>query len=597
MNRLALGLSIVLAGIIPAAAQTRYTIDLAHGAAGWLDVTAEADCPAPSCEWRMPVWSATYQVRDFAQHIHRIEAFDAADQGPLAIRRLGPSRWEAPGAPGRRVAVRYRIRADRPGPFGAYVDGEQLTLNLSQVLLYPAAERNRPAWLGFAHKPEGFGEALALEPADGGYRAESYDRLVDTPVLLGRFEETSFEVDGATLRVVAAGAPTRSVISELQATLRRLAKAAGQLMDGLPFERYTMIYVFSDEDGGGMEFRNGSIIFGPADCRQCALPGLTAHELFHLWNVKRIRPASMEPVRFDEPIPTPSLWFAEGVTSTYAEYLQISAGLAGPNSLPGRIERLINEYESRPATRTQSAEQAGIEAWFERYPEYGRADRSASYYLQGEIIGHLLDLEIRHATANHASLDDVMRRLNRDYAEHGRPFEDLEAIERVATEVASTDMAPTLESLVRSADPVPWERYLGYAGYRLAEEETVRADAGMTLSNAAGQGVVVAEVAVGGPAEDAGLRRGDRLLRVDGHRITGGSYDAIDRFEKLIGRRAELLIDRSGRLRTLEIAAAAHTERRWRIVSLERLTDLQRAVRSGWLNRRTAGRGGGSASE
>ena len=221
----------------------------------------------------------------------------------------------------------------------------------------------------------------------------------------------------------------------------------------------------------------------------------------------------MEPVRFDEPIPTPSLWFVEGVTSTYAEYLQISAGLAGPNSLPGRMERLITEYESRPATRTQSAEEAGIEAWFERYPEYGRADRSASYYLRGEIIGHLLDLEIRQATGNRASLDDLMRRLNRDYAAHGKPFEDLEAIVRLASEVAGSDLRAVIERLVLTAEPVDWQRFLGHAGYQVVEEEVVRAEAGMTLSNAAGQGVVVSEVVAGGPAESSGLRLGDRLLR------------------------------------------------------------------------------------
>ena len=600
MNRLSRRRWCYLAGCLflltGSASAARYTVDLADSASGWLTVSAEASCSDAACEWQMPVWSATYQVRDFAQHIIRVEALDA-DGESLPVRRKGPSRWGIAAPSKGPVTLRYRIRADRSGPFGAYADADRITLNLSQVLLYPVDGRGEPATLAFTNKPKGFREAVALETHEGGYQAPSYDLLVDTPVLLAAFEETAFETGGSRVRVVAAGAPNSSVLGELQTTIRRLVDAAERLMGSLPFETYTFVYVFSDEDGGGMEYRNGSIIFGPADCRQCALPSLTAHEFFHLWNVKRIRPASMEPLQFDAPISTPLLWFAEGVTSTYAEYLQILAGLETPNSLPGRIERLINDYESRPAMRTQSAEESGIEAWFERYPDYGRADRSVSYYLQGEIIGHLLDLKIRHESWNRASLDNVMRGLNSEYAEQGSPFEDLESIERLATEAAGVDVGPALDQLVRSSSAVDWQEYLGYAGYRLSTEETVVAEPGLGLANAAGQGVLVAELFPGGAAEAAGLRRGDRLLRVDGKRITGGSYDAMARLEKLEARAAELVVERSGRLLTLELRSERTTVRRMRIVSQDSLSARQRAVRSGFLHRRTAGRGGAPTSE
>ncbi len=587
------GLLFLLAGSASAA---RYTVDLSEAAAGWLTVSAEATCADAACEWQMPVWSATYQVRDFAQHITRVEAF-GADGTPLGVRRPGPSRWSVPGQAARTVTVRYRIRADRPGPFGAYADASQVNLNLSQVLLYPVAKRDQPAYLAFANKPKHFAEALALEAHEGGYRAESYDRLVDTPVLLAPFEETGFEHNGAAVRIVAAGAPNPSVLAELRTTIRRLVMAADTLMEGLPFEAYTIVYVYSDEDGGGMEYRNGSIIFGPANCRQCALPSLTAHELFHLWNVKRIRPASMEPVRFDAPIATTMLWFSEGVTSAYAEYLQILAGLETPNSLPGRLETLINDYESRPAMRTQSAEESGIEAWFERYPDYGRADRSVSYYLQGEIIGHLLDLRIRHESWNRASLDDVMRGLNRQYARKGEPFDDFDAIVRLASEAAGTDMRPAVEELARSAEPVDWARYLGYAGYRLAADETTAVDPGLVLANTAGQGVMVAELTSDGAAEGAGVRRGDRLLRVDGKRITGGSHDAMARLDRTDGKSSEVTVERAGRLLTVELRGEQRRAKRYRIISFDELDDRQRAVRAGFLHRRTAGRSGAPASE
>lgn len=587
------GCCILLAG---SAFGADYTVDLADASSGWLTVSASAKCADDACEWQMPVWSATYQVRDFAQHITRVEAFNGEGES-LLVRRLEPSTWSAPGQIGEAVTLRYRIRADRSGPFGAYADAAKINLNLSQVLLYPVAGRSDPATLAFTNKPRGFDEAVALESRDGAYQAPSYDRLVDTPVLLAELEERRIEVADSVVRVVAVNAPHTGVLAELQTNIRRLADAASKLMGDLPFETYTFVYVYSDEDGGGMEYRNGSIIFGPADCRQCALPSLTAHEFFHLWNVKRIRPASMEPVRFDKPIRTPLLWFAEGVTSAYAEYLQILAGLESPTSLPGRLERLINDYESRPAMRTQSAEESGIEAWFERYPDYGRADRSVSYYLQGEIIGHLLDLKIRHESWNKASMDSVIRGLNREYAEQGMPFDDLDSIVRLASEAAEVDMQPAIESLVRSPDPVDWRQYLGYAGYRLIEEEKWTAEPGVTLANTAGQGVLVSELLPGGAAEIAGLRRGDRLLRVDGKRITGGSYDAMARLEKLESKAAEVVVERSGRLLTMEMQSAKRRSRSFRVVSQDPLSDRQRAVRAGFLHRRSGGRDGAPTSE
>ena len=120
-------------------------------------------------------------------------------------------------------------------------------------------------------------------------------------------------------------------------------------MGELPFDDYTVVYVFSDILGGGMEYSNGTVIFGPADCGTCSMASLTAHEIFHLWNVKRIRPRSMEPPDFAQAQPSPSLWFAEGVTSTYARYLQAMAGMLPPQQMESEFEELMNDYRARPA--------------------------------------------------------------------------------------------------------------------------------------------------------------------------------------------------------------------------------------------------------
>jgi predicted metalloprotease with PDZ domain len=566
------------------AADSHYRLDLSEAASGWLGVSLDAPCAAPACELQMPVWSATYQVRDFAQYIARIEAKDPHGNA-APVHKLTPSRWRIENPAGERIRIEYRILADRSGPFGAYADAEQVTLNLAQTLAYPPAARGEPFTLELANKPVKLKEAIEL-PHDGRrYTAASYDRLVDTPFHVADFEETSFRVGGKTVRIVASGAPASQSLSMLESSAKRIVEAASALMGELPFDSYTFVYVFSEDDGGGMEFRNGTFIFAPADCRNCGLPALTAHELFHLWNVKRIRPASMEPIDYTRPNPSPSLWFAEGVTSTYAQYLLLAAGLQSGSDMLTHLERLINEYEARQASDTQSAEESSIDAWLERYPAYGRADRSVSYYLKGEIIGHLLDLAIRRATQNRRSLDHVLRRMNREYGQEHRFFDDTAAIERICSEVAEQDFGPTFDALVRRPDAIAWDDYLGAAGYRLESAETRRADLGMTLSSPAGEGVVVSAIWPGGPAERAGLRAEDRVLRVDGRRVTGGAYEVQRRLERMVGNKVEMVVERRGLQRAVSFEPTETADVAHRIVEIKDASPEQLTLRRGWLSR------------
>ena len=190
-----------------------------------------------------------------------------------------------------------------------------------------------------------------------------------------------------------------------------------------------------------MEYRNGTLIFGPAKCADCSLSNLTAHEFFHLWNAKRLRPASLEPLDHARPMPSPSLWFVEGVTSTFAEFIRLRSGAATGDEFLSRLGKRISRYRARPARLEQSAEQGSVEAWLEGYPEYGSPQRSVSYYLRGELIGYLLDLSIRRRTKNRRSLDDVLRLLNERYAVKGRFYDDTDAIEQAVSAVAGSDMS------------------------------------------------------------------------------------------------------------------------------------------------------------
>ena len=560
-----------------------YTIDLANGVTGRLSVALETECAESPCDFLLPVWNATYQVRDFSQYIARVEAFSESGRR-LALRKVAPSRWRLEDFRGP-LRLEYEVVADRRGPFGAYVDDHLATISLGQVLLLAEQQRNKRSTLRFSGLPEGFSQAVALARTPEGYEAGSYDRLIDTPVLLAELVERGFEAGGKSIRLAVTGPDADKRADELEKATRKIVAAAVEVMGGAPFDEYLFAYVFSSEHGGGMEFRDGALIFGAADCRNCGLAALSAHEFIHLWNVKRIRPASMEPIDFERPQPSPSLWFAEGVTSTLARYILIRAGLMTPGELPQHLEALINDYEARPASRTQSAEEASIDAWLERHAAYGRADRSVSYYVGGEIIGHLLDLCIRHETANRRSLDDVMRLLDRRYAQRGRFFDDTAALEEAASEVAGADLTLLFDELVRTPSPIRWQEYLGYAGYELEVKRSTKPDSGLTLVNPPGRGLVVAAVFQGGPAEAAGLRVGDRLLRVNGRRATGSAGDVLRRLDRAAGQGVELVIVRDGIERSLELRPVKSMRTSYSLASRKNPSPLELEIREGWTTR------------
>jgi len=568
-----------------AAAETHFEIDLARAESRTLLVTAETTCAKADCDFQMPVWNALYQVRDFAQFVTDF-AVAGSNGEPLPVRRVSPSSWRVQATPGDRVRVRYRYFADAPGPFGCSASSRHVFLNFAQVLIYPVDGARAPMSVKFLNRPPGWKTALELPERDGVYLARHYDELADAPAELSAFSETEFRLAGKRVRLVVDANPQDYDLGLLKDTVEKVARASTEIMQEVPFSSYTLIYHFREGGGGGMEHANSTAIEAGAPCRDCSLGPITSHEFFHLWNVKRIRPQSLEPIDYARGNITPSLWFCEGVTSTYGAYIQLQAGLLDRTSFLKRLADQITRYESMPARLTQSAEESSVAVWLERYPSYSHPSRSVSYYLKGELAGYLLDLEIRHRSGNRRSLDDLMRRLNREYAHKGKFFEDTKAIERLAGEEAGGAMSDFFDRVLRSASPIDWDRYLGHAGYRLVGVTERKTTLGIEVSRAPGQRPVVIEVEAAGPGEKAGLRVGDGLLSVNGHPLRQDWAERLDALALSSGASLKLDVDRQGSRQTLEAAPGFADRTVYRIEDKPSPGAAEKATREGWLRSR-----------
>jgi predicted metalloprotease with PDZ domain len=244
------------------------------------------------------------------------------------------------------------------------------------------------------------------------------------------------------------------------------------LMRDAPFDEYTFFFhVGRRYGGGGMEHSNSSAIGVDT---AASLPNITAHEFFHLWNVKRIRPQSLEPLDRAREMWVPSLWFAEGVTNTYASYTLVRTGLWTKSQFLQDLSAQMTELQSRPAHRWQSVQESSLVTWFDKYSLYSSPELSISYYNKGQLLGFGLDLLIRDRTDNRASLDDVMRSMNDQYAHHGQFYADNEAIRTAAEEVirkakpgANFDLGDFFRRYISGTDELPYADWLAIAGLTL----------------------------------------------------------------------------------------------------------------------------------
>ena len=577
----------------------RYLLDLREPAAHLVRVTMTVPEAAPSTEFQFPAWNNLYQIRDFVRNVEELRA--SCDGQPEELERRDLNTWRSLPTPCANLELRYAVFAHEESPFSSSLDQDHAFLNFALLLFYLPQERARGVRVQFL-LPEGWKLATVLEGEGADFQAPDYDVLADSPAEAGHFQEYNYTQDvqlpgpnssagssgrrRATYRVIVHADPADYSAGRLLASLEKITDTETALMRDVPFSRYTFILHFPREGGGGgMEHRNGTAISVPASQLRDhweSLEGVAAHEFFHLWNVKRIRPQALEPIDYVRGNDTRDLWFSEGVTSTYGELCLLRAGLITPQVFYARLAESVRALQERPARAFQSVETSGREAWLEKYPDYSRPERSISYYNKGALLGFLLDLAIRHASHNQASLDDVMRRLNEDFARPGRFFTlaDLGAIVRsLAPSYAGLDAF--LRDDVQGTHELDYDTYLTYAGLRLLRQtEEIPAWDFVAMRSFEGH-IEVESVDPGSNAQKAGLQRGDVLLKMNGKPLFA-LRDLLHSSYRP-GQRVKFDVHRRQGDAVVEYALEGKEGTTYRVEELPHPTAEQRQVRGGWL--------------
>ena len=562
----------------------QYTISIARASDHLVAVTMELPAGKPERDLQLPVWNALYQVRDFSQYVNSIQAKDRAGR-PISVKKLNKSLWQVSGAESG-AQVEYEIYADSPGPYGAQLNSSHAFFNLAEVLMYSPEARSWPVLLRMTDLPAPWKVATAMRRAtSGGFEAGNYDRLVDSPIELGSFQESDFDEGGSHYRVVVDADPSDYKMEIVVSVARSVAAAETSWMNDRPFEDYLFIYHFPrGPGGGGMEHAYSTAIEVNAQLladTPMSLADVTAHEFFHLWNVKRIRPQSLEPVDYTKENYTTALWFSEGVTNTVSEHNLVRAGLVDESRFLNRLGAAITELQLRPAHLRQSAEESSLDAWLEKYSYYRSPARSVSYYNKGQLLGVMLDLAVREASHGAASLREVFQWMNQNYAKAGRFFPDSAGVRQAAEAVSHRDLGWFFARYVAGTEEIPWNDFLKSVGLHVVKRQATAADPGFTAARNFDAPPVVLTVAPSSDAQRAGLTVGDAILEMNGR---PAASDFLEQLEFIpAGSMLHLKIRRGAREHMLQWRVGSKQEVEFVVEDADNITAQQRARRAAWL--------------
>lgn len=536
---------------------------------------------------KMPVWTpGSYLVREYARHVQDLAVRDASGK-ELAWEKINKNTWQVNSKGHKEFTVTYKVYSNELTVRTNELNDEHAFWNNAALLFFVKDHLKVPSTITV--KPFGSWKiATGLPPVEGEantFRAADFDVLYDSPFEVSDFKEVTFTVQGKVHRFVVTGEGNY----DLRAIARDSAKIAEEcykIFGDLPFDNY--LYILNLRGRGGLEHLNSTALqwnrfnFKPRS-QYISFLYLVAHEYFHVWNVKRIRPDALGPFDYENENYTKLLWFAEGTTAYYEAVLLRRAGLITDKQFLATKASLITDLQARPGRFQTSLEEASFDAWIKYYrQDENSVNNQISYYDKGEIVNMMLDIEIRTASKGARSLDDVLRHLYNEFSKKGKNFPPTD-LQRACEKMAGKSLDDFFAKYVRGRDEIDYDAIVGGVGLRMdaSRSDEGKAYIGADLVEDAGR-LSIRAVRSGTPAFEQGLNSGDQIIAVDGYRANLSflnSYLA----DRKPGDTVVLSIFRSDRLREIEFKLGSDTRTSYSFEDLSNATSTQKRLYKEYL--------------
>jgi predicted metalloprotease with PDZ domain len=597
-----------------------YTLGMERPSTHLLEVEIVAkNVTGPILRFAMPAWApGRYAIYDFAKNVQEFNA-EGANGQMLPWTQPDKQTWTVNTSDcGGTVVVRYKVFAnDLTGSFSQF-DTSHGAINGASVFMYLTGNKPDPLTLTI-HPPQDWKivSGFSMSLSETTFRVPNYDILVDTPIEISPdCWVKEFEEDGKTFRVAVhsygSGPGDDASRAALVEGIKKIVYSEMAMMPEPDFNHYTFLFHFDPglAMGDGMEHLNSTDIIVRGSLSGSGLSQAletAAHEFFHLWDVKRLRPVGLGPFNYSREVYTRSLWFVEGITTYYSYVNLLRCGIWSRQEFLARQADEVRTLREDPGRRLMSAESSSFHAWFyDRSPqmqETNFANSTISYYNKGALLGMLLDLEIRSATRGEKSLDDVMRLMYQKFYEgpatsyylRGRGYTEKDILDAV-DQVSGADFRQFFQQYVAGTAPLPYTQILAKAGLALDVATSPQATPSLgVLVEPVDTGLRIFSVTPGGAADRAGLSRDDVLISVDDQSLaTDNLSDRLSIYTP--GAKVLLEVERHEKRHLIYVTLDPPQPDEYSITNLPEATEEQLKIRQGWLNESRAVPASGSAN-
>jgi predicted metalloprotease with PDZ domain len=570
--------------------QISYTVTFPEAQAHYADIEMNiSGLKQNTLDLKMPVWTpGSYLVREYSKNV---ESFSVEANGKtLDYKKIRKNIWQIPTVNISALKIKYRVYAFELSVRTSFIDVNHAFLSSSGMFMYPAEMLHHPSTIHIVPYKGWSKVSTSLEMVNGDpftVHSPDYDILFDSPIEVGSQDVFGFDVGGVKYEVAMCGGGNYDK-ERLSKDIPKIVEHEAAIYGENPNKHYVFIVHNTSKGGGGLEHLSSTVLGAARDNYNTdkgyqGFLSLVAHEHFHLWNVKRLRPIALGPFDYDNENYTTDLWIAEGFTAYYQDIIVRRTNLYPPDNYLEVLAADINYVANQPGNKVQTLAEASYDAWIKYYrPNENSVNTNISYYNKGSIMALMFDLEIINDTKGKYSLDDVMKYMyDTYYKTKKRGYTDLE-FKQGLEKFSGKNLDEFYKKYIYGLADIDYDKYLGYAGYHLTDEFAGNNDPGLGVITTTKDGkVTVLNVMRGTAAWIDGINVNDEITAIDDAKVTDMATVLNG---KKPGDKIVVSLMRDGQPLNLPVTLLKKNQVKYKIDSLANPTPQQLVVRKKWLS-------------
>lgn len=536
---------------------------------------------------KIPVWTpGSYLVREYARHVQDFAVTNSSGNA-LAWDKTSKNTWQIETKGAKSIVAKYKVYSNELTVRTNELNDEHAFFTPAALLFFVKDHIKAPSTVKVV--PYGNWKVATGLPKVAGqnntFRAENFDVLYDSPFEVSNFQEINFTAKGKPHRYVFTGEGNYDM-KQIATDTEKIINEAYNIFGDLPYDDYT--FIVNLRGGGGLEHLNSTALqwnrFGfKPQSRYTGFLSLVAHEFFHAWNVKRIRPDALGPFDYENENYTKMLWVAEGATAYYEAVLLRRAGLIGDKEMLDGKASMFQQLQSRPGRFQTSLEEASFDAWIKYYrPDENAINNQISYYDKGEVVNMLLDVSIRTASNGTKSLDDVMRHLYNEFYKKGKNYTPAD-YQQISEMMAGKSLDDFFAKYVRGREDIDYNSILNGIGLEVNVDNSAerRAYIGADMAEENGR-LTIRSIPSDTPAFEQGLNTGDQIVAIDGYRASQ-AFLASYLGEKKPGDKVKLTIFRFDKIREMDFTLGKNIRKGYDISPVNNPSEAQKTLYKDYL--------------